>query len=65
LPHDQGEPVQRQQPRLAEALYPDLVPPKPTPVNRPREPEMSLAARADADPWFEYRLAMAGLIRKR
>ena len=66
LPHDQGEPVKRQQPRLAEALYPDLVPPKPQPApNRGRAPEVGLAARADADPWFEYNLAMVGIVRKR
>ena len=30
-----AEPVQRQQPRLAEAMFPDLVPPKPpTPEER-------------------------------
>jgi hypothetical protein len=37
LPHDQGEPPQRQQPRLAEALFPKLVPPKPAPPNPYRE----------------------------
>jgi hypothetical protein len=70
LPSADPAPVQRQQPRLADALYPHLRPPQlasPAPTNSYRASTdlRNLAARADADPWLEWRLAMSGLIRRR
>jgi hypothetical protein len=68
LPSAAREPVgQREQPRLAEALYPSLAPkPKPE-LSRYRESAdmRSLVERADAAFWVELKLAKMGLIRRR
>jgi hypothetical protein len=66
LPHDAGQPVQRQQPRLADAMFPSLAPKPPPPAPAPhREPEVSLAQRCDENPWLEYGLALCGIRRVR
>jgi hypothetical protein len=68
LPHDDGRTAEWAKRAHTEsvgaALYPQLKPPQPLAPNRYRGNE-SLAARADADPWFELRLAKMGLIRRR
>ena len=66
LPSSARPERQQSGPRLSEAMYPSLAPkPQPAPPNRYRESTMTLAQRCDEDPWFEYRLALSGIRRKR
>ena len=71
LPHDDGRMAdwatqRRARNDVAAAMFPSLVPkPKPEPERSHGTDTMSLAERADADPWLEYRLGLAGLKRRR
>jgi hypothetical protein len=56
LPSADRAPVQRQQPRLAEALFPDLVPKSPQPAPRPR------LTREQAFDWSNVDPAWARLV---
>jgi hypothetical protein len=63
LPHDQGEPVQRQQPSLADALYPSLVPkpPQPQPAPRPVRSKAWVSDWSGVDPNYAR---LVGLVPK-
>jgi hypothetical protein len=62
LPHDAGQPMQRPQPRLAEAMFPNLVlrQPRARPKSRPRLTREEAFDWSNVDPnWAR----LVGLIR--